>query len=162
MEEDLSMAPTDADVATTQLSSTMPASAATLFSAPTFPASSRALREVHRGGSPSVTQTLTTLPDVRESAGEAHDLGHGASSPEARVNVVAPTVVDMSFSDSDEEDVASSLAGNRFAVLSDNRSDGGWCWFPKIQTSKSAITSGIRVRCGSGRRFRSDSPGNSH
>ena len=121
-------APTDADVATTQLSSTMPASAAILFSASTVPASSRALREVHRGRSPSVTQTPTTLPGVRASAGEAHDLGHGAiirwAISRSRSECRGPHCgdSDMSFNDSDEEDVAGSLAGNRFAVLSDNRS----------------------------------------
>ena len=36
----------------------------------------------------------------------------------------------MSFNDSDEEDIAGSLVGNRFAVLSDNRSVHAELEFP--------------------------------
>ena len=52
LEEDLNMAPTDADPATTQLSSPVPASAAVPLSASTVPASSRYLREVQIPESP--------------------------------------------------------------------------------------------------------------
>ena len=89
------MAPTDADVATTQLS-TMHASAAILSVLSIFSSHHREFFvrciELDLPASPSVTHTPTSLPGVRESAGEAQDLGHGASSLEAGANVVAPIV----------------------------------------------------------------------
>ena len=137
----------------------------------------------------------TTLPSVRASAGEAHDLGSSTVSvlsmelfeaqrgqvPERGVNVVASTVVDMSLNDSDEEGLEGSLASNRFAVSSDNSTEHAELEVsvpvrprrrlvlvsqnPDAEVSDhewDRDTDSWRcVRCGSGRRSSSNSPGNS-
>ena len=74
----------------------------------TVPASSRAVRAA-RFISP--TQRKATVPAVSQDALE-REVGHG----------VGPTVVDMSFDDTDQDEEV-AMAGNRLAAPSDHNSD---------------------------------------
>ena len=71
------------------------------------------------------------MPAVSQDALE-REVGHG----------VGPTVVDMSFDDTDQDEEV-AMAGNRFAALSDHnshRSEGGCTRHPPVPTVGVGLT----------------------